>query len=373
MYPKERGLVENCDAVSEIIGEILLTGIAVIAFSTIAVFLLSPQGTIEKPIIDVDGWVDSNSDTIWIRHVGGERVQVDNIKIYVDINNDRFEINPQQLLALYTKPLWELGDTISLDASTLWGKDIINTDQVYVVMVHVPSNTILKSGMVLGNIMEPSSANHTTSVVQTYPISMWNCDEGSGSILHDTRGNNDGTIYGATWNTGVKNYSLSFNGNSNYVAVPHNSSLNFTDEMSILFWVNCRNVVSTNAIIGKGSNEKDNFDVFMIQREIVFEWNDSNNNYVQTSGMSLSNNIWYMIGVTFDKDEIRFYKNGQFIESKPTNGVKLKPNTNNLWIGRQNSGTSNFYYRGRLDELTLYKKALSDEEIMNYYNATVQS
>jgi len=375
MYPKEKGLVENCDAVSEIIGEILLTGIAVIAFSTIAVFLLSPQGTIEKPIIDVDGWVDSNIDTIWIRHVGGERVQVDNIKIYVDINNDRFEINPQQLLALHTKPLWELGDTISLDASTLWGKDIINTDQVYVVMVHVPSNTILKSGMVLGNIMEPSSVNqtNTTPATHIYPISIWNFDEGSGSILHDTRGNNDGTIYGATWNTGVKNYSLSFNGNSNYVAIPHNSSLNFTDEMSILFWVNCRNVAGTNTIVGKGSNEKDNFDVFVVQRELVFEWNDSNNNYVRTSGMSLSNNIWYMIGITFDKDEIRFYKNGQFIESKPTNGVKLKPNTNNLWIGRQNSGTSNFYYRGRLDELTLYKKALSDEEIMNYYNTTVQS
>lgn len=374
MYSKEKGLIENCEAVSEIIGEILLTGIAVIAFSVIAVFLLSPQGSIEKPALDIDGWVDSNTDTIWFRHMGGERVQADNIRIFVDINTDRYEINPQQFTTLYTKPLWELGDTIGLDASTLWGRDIINTDQIYVVMVHVPSNTILKSGMVLGNIMGQSSGDHTTPEAQMiYPVSMWNCNEGSGSILHDIRGNNDGTIYGATWGIGVKNNSLVFNGNNNYVAVPHDPSLNFTDEMSILFWMNCRNVIGTNAIVGKGSNEVDNFDVFVTQRELVLEWNDSNTNYVQTSDMSLSNNLWYMIGITFDNDEIRFYKNGQFIESAPTNDVKLRPNTNNLWIGRQNSGTYNFYYRGRLDEVALYKKALSDEEIMDYYNATMQS
>jgi len=88
--------------------------------------------------------------------------------------------------------------------------------------------------------------------------------------------------------------------------------------------------------------------------------------------MSLSNNLWYMIGITFDNNEVRFYKNGRFIESEQTNGVKLRPNTNDLWIGRQNSSTSDFYYRGRLDEVALYNKALSGKEIMEYYNATVQ-
>lgn len=373
MYPEKKNLIENNEAVSEIIGEILLTGIAVIAFSVIAVFLLSPQGSTEKPSLDVDGWVDSNTDTIWLRHVGGERVQADNIRIFVDINTNRYEISPQQLTSLYTKPSWELGDAIGLEASALWGKDIMNTDQIYVVMVHVPSSTILKSGMVLGNMMGQSSSDHITPVARIYPVSIWNCDEGTGSILHDTGGNNHGTIYGATWGSGIINNSLVFNGNNNYVAVPHDPSLDFTDEMTILFWMNGRSVIGTNSIVGKGGNEKDDFDVFVSQREVIFEWNDSNVNYIQTSKMSLANNLWYMIGITFDNDEVRFYKNGQFIESAPTNGVKLRPNTNDLWIGRQNSGTSNFYYRGRLDELVLYKKALSDEEIMEYYNATMQS
>lgn len=372
MYPKEKGLVENCDAVSEIIGEILLTGIAVIAFSVIAIFLLSPDGYIDKPALDIDGWVNFDTDTIFLRHVGGEKVQADTIRIFVDVNNDRFEIDPQQLTTLYTRQLWELGNTINLDTSLLWGRNITATDQIYVVMVHVPSNTILKSGMVLGNVIKQSS-NYTTPATDAYPVSIWKCDEGSGSILHDAIGDNDGTIYGATWDTGVQNSSLYFNGNSNYVAVPHDPSLNFTDEMTILFWMNGRNVIGTNAIIGKGSNENDNFDVFVIQRELIFEWNNSNTNYVQTSGMSLANNLWYLIGITFDKEEIRFYKNGRFIESASTNGVNLKTNNNNLWLGRQNSGTYNFYYRGRLDGLALYKQALSDEEIMDYYNATKQS
>ncbi|MBC7085999.1 MAG: type IV pilin [Methanomethylovorans sp.] len=371
MYQKETSLADNNEAVSEIIGEILLTGIAVIAFSIISVFLLSPQGFVEKPSLDVDSWIKTDTNTIFFRHAGGEKVETDNIRIFVNINNDRYHINPPKLLTIYNKTSWELGDTISLDTLALWGKDIEDTDQIYVVMVHLPSNKIMKSGMILGNPMGQSNVNHTKPLLQKSLVSMWNCDENSGSILHDITGDNDGTIYGATWGTGIKNNSLVFNGKNNYVAIPHSPSLDFTDEISILFWMNCRSVTSTNTIIGKGSYEKNNFYVFVSQRELIFEWNDSNS-YIRTSKMSLSNNLWYMIGITFDNNEVRFYKNGRFIESEQTNGVKLRPNTNDLWIGRQNSSTSDFYYRGRLDEVALYNKALSGKEIMEYYNATVQ-
>ena len=47
-------------------------------------------------------------------------------------------------------------------------------------------------------------------------VAYWTFDEGTGTIVHDSAGSNNGTIYGtATWTTGYINGALSFNGSSN--------------------------------------------------------------------------------------------------------------------------------------------------------------
>lgn len=44
-------------------------------------------------------------------------------------------------------------------------------------------------------------------------IAYWSMNEGSGTTLNDTSGNNNnGTIYGAEWTNGYSNSALSFDG-----------------------------------------------------------------------------------------------------------------------------------------------------------------
>jgi len=81
-------------------------------------------------------------------------------------------------------------------------------------------------------------------------VAWWKFDEGLGTIAKDTWWNGlDGTIYGATWDEGIKGKALSFDGSTGYISVPDNNFLNPTF-ITITAWVYptayqyCANVVT---------------------------------------------------------------------------------------------------------------------------------
>jgi hypothetical protein len=60
-------------------------------------------------------------------------------------------------------------------------------------------------------------------------VAHWKFDEGSGGTAYDSAGDNDGTIYGATWTTGQIDGALDFDGSNDYVDVADSASLSFTN------------------------------------------------------------------------------------------------------------------------------------------------
>jgi FlaG/FlaF family flagellin (archaellin) len=64
----------DTNAVSGVIGEVLVTAIAVLAFSVIAVFVFSYADSQEKVYADIQGWMDVDSDTVRLRHAGGQTI-----------------------------------------------------------------------------------------------------------------------------------------------------------------------------------------------------------------------------------------------------------------------------------------------------------
>ncbi|MBU2565500.1 MAG: hypothetical protein KJ655_04525, partial [Candidatus Thermoplasmatota archaeon] len=56
-------------------------------------------------------------------------------------------------------------------------------------------------------------------------VACWYFDENNGTTAYDSSGNNNnGTIHGATWTTGVNGSALSFDGVDDYVNIPDSSS-----------------------------------------------------------------------------------------------------------------------------------------------------
>jgi hypothetical protein len=91
---------------------------------------------------------------------------------------------------------------------------------------------------------------------------------------------------------------------------------------------------------------------------------------VTTSGMNLQKNTWYQIGVVADGNDVSFYKDATFVESLSMNGYQLVPNNYDLWMGRQNYGSNNYYFRGYLDEVEIYNVTLDDSDMADYYART---
>lgn len=207
----------------------------------------------------------------------------------------------------------------------------------------------------------------TPSVI---PVSRWKFDENSGSIAYDSVDGNDAYINNAHWSsTAINGTSMRFDGNGAYLVVSDNDSLDFDQNMSLVFWLRL-NTNNDVCLIGKGMDEVDNFDLFATGGELYFEWTNAGYHYIQTSGMNLQKNVWYQIGVVVDGSDVKFYKDATFVESLSMDGFPLVPNNHDLWMGRQNYGNNDYYLRGYLDEVEIYNVTLSESDMAAYYART---
>ena len=77
---------------------------------------------------------------------------------------------------------------------------------------------IVVSGLVVFFVIV-SLASPAMAQASTDAVLVMHFDEGSGTIAKDESGyGNDGTIYGATWTTGISGKALSFDGSNDYVS-----------------------------------------------------------------------------------------------------------------------------------------------------------
>ena len=153
MTKSTKRFTENSDAVSDVIGELLMTAVAFLAFGVIAVFVLSFQGT-TMPHVDIDGWVDVNDDSVYIRHSGGNTVDTSYIRIILNLNGTRKELSPDDVYAILKSSTWGLGDTIVINTSQLWSITISEDDYVDVTIVHTGHNIVMFKGVLLGEVIE---------------------------------------------------------------------------------------------------------------------------------------------------------------------------------------------------------------------------
>ena len=205
-------------------------------------------------------------------------------------------------------------------------------------------------------------------------VGYWKFDEGSGTIAADSSGNgNTGTlINNPTWVDGKSGKALSFNGVNNYVKIPDSNSLDMTSQITVEAWVyprayvdnvgNACHIVSRSDFSGgpvyvlglPGEGTKFNYDI-----SFVGTYHRSN------ADVKLNN--WAHIAVTYDGFYVKFYINGEFDSSYAYTGSI--PITNNwLAIGCKPTGSHGgagtyAYFNGIIDEVRIYNRALSQQEI----------
>jgi len=239
------------------------------------------------------------------------------------------------------------------------------------------------------DIKENNPVNISSAPLDEGLVGYWSFDEGSGTIVHDSSGNdNDGTIFGGVqWVDGISGKALNFDGIDDYVNINDVSDFKFVNEdVTFTSWVqivdnsnNYRNFVSLGddsdayPLIALVKSRSGNLDG-RIYTEIY--GNSPGNTSRVTSlqnGDTLPKNTWLFVVCVIDyPNSLKLYINATFqgstapVSFNMTSAVSLK-----LFIGQCVSVGWNGYHdrhKGLIDEIRIYNKELSIEEIQYLYN-----
>lgn len=150
VIPRRNKLLSNDSAVAEVVGEILLTAIVVLAFASIVTFVFSQLGPAESARVDVDAWADTESDTLYFRHAGGETVDINELELLVNINGTTKRIDSDTISSFYHRDMWEFGDIIALNVSDMFGYNINENSYLQSKMIHTSANLVFFDSQLYG-------------------------------------------------------------------------------------------------------------------------------------------------------------------------------------------------------------------------------
>lgn len=195
-------------------------------------------------------------------------------------------------------------------------------------------------------------------------VSYWPMDEYGGNAVPDAQGDNEGTKYGGSWTTGVKGNCVDFNGSTDYVNIPKDETLNFTNSLTIMAWAKTRDYKEAKIAqkgdwdghgIGgsKWNGWKGHVRISGGGTEAI-EWTD---------GRPLLNE-WYHIAITYDGSKLKMYINGQLNNSRDVTGA-LNINNRTASIGSDNGAQK--FFNGLIDEVKFFNTALTATQIQAEY------
>jgi hypothetical protein len=196
-------------------------------------------------------------------------------------------------------------------------------------------------------------------------VAAFGFNEGSGVQTHDASGQgNTGTISSATWSAAGKYGSaLSFNGTSAWVTVADAASLDLTNGMTIEAWVNPTSNAGWQTIVLKekyGGLAYSLYSANGSSRPAGYVYTTSELGLAGTAALPL--NTWTHLAVTFNGTTMRMFVNGVEVSTRALTG-SIVVSDQPLRIG--GNALVGEYYRGMIDEVRVYNRALTAAEIQS--------
>ncbi len=241
----------------------------------------------------------------------------------------------------------------------------------------VCSATNICSGQLVTQAAQPNCCigSCQTPVIPTGLIAAYSFEEGAGATTTaDVSGNNNqGTLINGPQSIqqGRYGHGLSFDGVNDYISVPNSANLNPTNELTITAWV--RNPSNGDMLISKGISAGQ-YQLRFVSPGIRY---NINGNVGPTNAYSFIPDTWHHVAGIFDgnSDTMKIYVDGILVDPVSTSiTTTIQASTVELNIGRRSqpsAGTENYLF-GDVDEVRLYNRALSLNEILFDMNLPIQ-
>ena len=168
--------------------------------------------------------------------------------------------------------------------------------------------------------------------------------------------------------------ALDFNGNNNFISIPHNTAFVTQKNLSFETWIYptsstpaVQNVVSKSSFLVNDGfifpRTDDGWQNFSFWLAIDGQWKA-----VTAAFPSL--NQWHHVAATYDGFFMKIYLDGVLKSSLAISG-NITSNTNDIFIGQQQDQIE--YFKGGLDELRIWSRTLTQCEIQNNYTCELNT
>ena len=206
---------------------------------------------------------------------------------------------------------------------------------------------------------DSSSALKEVSISGPVPgdtVHEWSFGEGGGYSVADSVGSLSGSITGASWSSRSGNSSLSFDGTDDYIDI---NGAEITGDWSLGLWVN-RSSDTISSILLASDNYSIKLEQWGQNQQVGFTHRG-----VADYAFSYATPVGQWTHLTFVKNSggISLYANGSFVDSN--NQTIPLPLTR---IGSSTNGVDDLH--AGLDEVDVYSKALTSEEVAALYTVS---
>lgn len=204
----------------------------------------------------------------------------------------------------------------------------------------------------------------------------------NGNANDESGKGNNGTVNGATLTAdrnGKSNSAYSFDGQSNFIEIsdPVKTSLDFLgNDFSVSAWVNTKSnqldgPIVTKQNLGIIANESGDYNMNIIKGQGRFAMGMGNGDGAQRFSNSFINNgNWHNVIAIYRKNNIELYVDG-ILENGFYGGPNEYPNSLSNSNESLNFGRGWIYhYDGQLDDIAIYNRALSQQEITALYSGS---
>jgi len=204
---------------------------------------------------------------------------------------------------------------------------------------------------------------------------------------NDESGNgNHGTVNGATLTAdrfGNNAQAYAYDGIDDRIEIAHNQTLNCST-VSISVWFNTNNFLASNGFgphllskretSGWGNSFQMNVGLNQAQNSCWADWSILGNGGIYYSNSTILNTgNWFNLVYTHDGTNVKLFLNGALVQTIVSPGL-LTFNSLPLWFGaRPNAGNNSNWFNGKLDDIGIWNRALTECEIQDLYQAQLNS
>ncbi len=211
-------------------------------------------------------------------------------------------------------------------------------------------------------IVRDFSLHEKGTLVAHYPF--------TGNVNDESGNNLNGELKGPDFTKdrfGTVNSAVQFDGSNDYIIVENNSLLNFTQEISVNFWMMIDQFYEREAYPISHGNWENRWKASITNNKLRWTIKTSNGIVDLDTETELETRKWYFVSLQYSGADLEIFLDNNLDAFKYWSG-SINSTTIDLTIGQALPTNNSYNFAGKLDDIRIYDYALSNSEINELYD-----